>query len=111
MGVKEVDKMAEKNELEDVTWITVEGDASKEDMASLFDAIAHKQWDCAKKMVAEKPALLFAKAQDPFYTEKKYLDGTEDSTLPLYTPAEYARECRFHTLEEYFKELEKEHEA
>ena len=28
-----------------------------------------------------------------------------------YTPAEYARECRFHTLEEYFKELEKEHEG
>lgn len=111
MGVKEVDKMAEKNELEDVTWITVEGDASKEDMASLFDAIAHKQWDCAKKIVAEKPALLFAKAQDPFFTEKKYWEGAEESTLPLYTPAEYAQECRFPTLEEYFKELEKEHEG
>lgn len=111
MGAKEVDKMAEKNELEDVTWITVEGDASKEDMASLFDAIAHKQWDCAKKIVAEKPALLFAKAQDPFFTEKKYWEGAEESTLPLYTPAEYAQECRFPTLEEYFKELEKEHEG
>lgn len=111
MGAKEVDKMAEKQELEDLMGIAVEGDASKEDMASLFDAIAHKQWDCAKKMVAEKPALLFAKAQDPFFTEKKYWEGAEESTLPLYTPAEYAQECRFPTLEEYFKELEKEHEG
>lgn len=111
MGAKEVDKMAEKHELEDLMWITVEGGASKEEMASLFDAIAHKQWDCAKKMVAEKPALLFAKAQDPYYTEKKYWDGAEESTLPLYTPAEYAHECRFTTLEEYFKEREKEHES
>ena len=109
---KGVENMAEdEQKAKDLTWIAVEGNASKEEMASLFDAIAHTQWDCAKKMVAEKPALLFAKAQDPFYTEKKYLDGAEDSTLPLYTPAEYARECRFHTLEEYFKELEKEHEG
>ena len=98
-----------KQQYEDTSWIAVKGDATKQEMSVLFDAIAHNKREEAKKMVEVKPSLLFASAQDPYYEEKKYWDGAEISTLPLYTPAEYAKECRLPSMEEYFKNLEKEH--
>ena len=102
-------KMPQSGYEDEVTWIAVEGKASKKEMAALFDAIAHDKLDDAKAMVMDNPALLNSRSQDPYYNEKKYWEGVDESVLPLYTPAEYADECRLPSLAEFFRQQEREY--